>query len=143
MPFPLWLFLSLARRILLRMTGAHAGLISPYATCLSSRYFPVLSIQSPSLPFRETSFSTLNIPLKVTSHTPRITIPSHVLSIIRSLGATRLFANMEYELDELRRDTSLCRLAQESGVKVELFHDRCVVEPGVVVREVSVMGPSG
>jgi deoxyribodipyrimidine photo-lyase len=59
-------------------------------------------------------------------------VPSHVLSLLESFGATQIFANIEYELDELRRDIKLCALAKEKGIKVELFHDRCIVEPGVV-----------
>lgn len=75
----------------------------------------------------------LNIPLYTETHSPRRTVPSRVLEFIKSIGCTQLFANMEYEIDELRRDIKLCQLAQqEQGVSIDVLHDRCVVPPGII-----------
>lgn len=62
-------------------------------------------------------------------------IPSFVLSLCEKYGARSLFANIEYEVDELRRDLELCHLASSQGVPVKLFHNKCVIEPGVIVTK--------
>ena len=44
-----------------------------------------------------------------------------------------MFANIEYEVDELRRDIHVCELANKSKqVKCTFVHDKCVINPGVV-----------
>lgn len=44
-----------------------------------------------------------------------------------------MFANIEYEVDELRRDINLCEIANEAGkVSCTFIHDRCIVSPGDV-----------
>ncbi|KAH7929419.1 hypothetical protein BV22DRAFT_1002728 [Leucogyrophana mollusca] len=81
------------------------------------------------------SLDLLNIPLYTVSHTPRCTLPGRVISLLQSFSCTRLFANFEYELDELRRDREVCRLANELGIKPMFVHDRCIIEPGVVTTK--------
>ncbi|KAG2367271.1 DNA photolyase, FAD-binding/Cryptochrome [Suillus spraguei] len=76
--------------------------------------------------------SKLNIPLYTITHTPRTTVPARVISVLQTLQATRLFANIEYEVDELRRDTEVCSLAKNVGIRPTYVHDRCIIEPGVV-----------
>jgi deoxyribodipyrimidine photo-lyase len=46
-----------------------------------------------------------------------------------------LFANIEYEVDELRRDIKICELAKAQGVKCHLIHDKLVVEPGLSTQQ--------
>ncbi|KAG2116073.1 DNA photolyase, FAD-binding/Cryptochrome [Suillus discolor] len=74
----------------------------------------------------------LNIPLYTLTHTPRKSVPTRVISVLQTLQSTRLFANFEYEVDELRRDTEVCSLAQNAGIRPTYVHDRCIIEPGVV-----------
>ncbi|KAG1752675.1 DNA photolyase, FAD-binding/Cryptochrome [Suillus paluster] len=74
----------------------------------------------------------LNIPLYTITHTPRKTVPTRVISVLQTLQATRLFANIEYEVDELRRDLEVCSLAKNAGIRPAYVHDRCIIEPGVV-----------
>ncbi|KAG1833381.1 DNA photolyase, FAD-binding/Cryptochrome [Suillus variegatus] len=74
----------------------------------------------------------LNIPLYTITHTPRKSVPTRVISVLQTLQSTRLFANFEYEVDELRRDTEVCSLAQNAGIRPTYVHDRCIIEPGVV-----------
>jgi len=81
------------------------------------------------------SLSDLHIPLFVTSHSPRRVIPSYVLSLCDKYGAHALFANIEYEVDELRRDLEICKLALLCGIQVNLLHNKCVIEPGLVVTK--------
>lgn len=51
------------------------------------------------------------------------------------MGATSLFANIEYEVDELRRDTSVCKLSKADGIQATFVHDKCVLEPGVLATK--------
>ncbi|KAF8505635.1 DNA photolyase [Russula emetica] len=74
----------------------------------------------------------LNIPLHVSLHSKRRTLPSHVISLLQSVNAIRLFANIEYEVDELRRDITVCNLAKDRGILPSLFHDKLIVQPGLL-----------
>ena len=65
-------------------------------------------------------------------HDKHRTIPGHVLSVLQTLRASHLFANIEYEVDELQRDLATCKLAKENGIKPVYVHDKCIVEPGVL-----------
>jgi deoxyribodipyrimidine photo-lyase len=80
----------------------------------------------------KTSLTSLNIPLHTVTHTPRRTIPSFVLSLLRTFKATHLYANIEYEVDELRRDIKICELAKAQGIKPVFCHDKCIVAPGII-----------
>lgn len=81
------------------------------------------------------TFSKLDIPLYARIEASRKTVPSSVLSFCETYGATSLFGNIEYEVDELRRDIEICRLAVSKGVQTNFFHNKCVVEPGVIVTK--------
>lgn len=81
------------------------------------------------------SFSELHIPFHVVVHTPRTAIPEFVLSFCEEHGTKALFANMEYEVDELRRDIQTCKLAIPKAIRVEFLHDKCIIEPGAIVTK--------
>ncbi|KAF8165237.1 FAD binding domain of DNA photolyase-domain-containing protein [Crassisporium funariophilum] len=83
----------------------------------------------------KTSFSRLDIPFKIAIQKTRKAIPLFVLSLCEEYGATSLFANIEYEVDELRRDIEICKLATPKGFQVNLFHNKCVLEPGIIVTK--------
>ncbi|TFY67796.1 hypothetical protein EVG20_g3814 [Dentipellis fragilis] len=85
-----------------------------------------------NLSYLKARLADIHVPLYTTVHTPRRTLPSRVLSLLGSWKATRLYANIEYEVDELRRDISVCELAKAKGVKPCFVHDKLVVEPGVL-----------
>ncbi|ELU45586.1 putative DNA photolyase [Rhizoctonia solani AG-1 IA] len=77
----------------------------------------------------------MDIPLYVTSHTPRKTLPDEVIKLARKWNARRIYANIEYQVDELRRDIRLIHLATMASVRAEYFSDRCVVEPGALATK--------
>lgn len=77
----------------------------------------------------------LHIPLYVTSHKPRKTLPEEVIKLSRKWGARRLYASIEYEVDELRRDLRIIHLATMGNIRAEFFSDRCVVEPGALATK--------
>lgn len=69
-----------------------------------------------------------------------------MINLCKEWNASHLYANHEYEVDELRRDTQLCELAQAEGtISTSFFHDYVLVPPGKVVtkdgKSYSVMSP--
>ncbi|CAL1700848.1 unnamed protein product [Somion occarium] len=77
-----------------------------------------------------------HIPLYTITHSPRTTLPDRVLSVLAEWKASHLFANIEYEVDELRRDIKVCELANQSGqVQCTFVHDKCVINPGKVTTK--------
>jgi hypothetical protein len=98
---------------------------------LLSRYSLLLQIHN-SLTSPKSSLAALHIPLHTITHNTRRTLSSHLVTLLRNLNSSHLFANIEYEIDELRRDITVCTLAKEYGIKASFVHDRCVVEPGVI-----------
>ncbi len=77
-----------------------------------------------------------NIPLFIHHHpNNRFKLASTLLTkVLPSLQATHMFGNIEYEVDELRRDIEVVRAghAGEGGAKVKavFVHDRLAVPPG-------------
>ncbi|KAJ3802012.1 DNA photolyase, FAD-binding/Cryptochrome [Lentinula aff. detonsa] len=91
------------------------------------------------------SLAELNIPLYTSSHNVRKTLPAAVLSILQDWKCTSLYGNIEYEVDELRRDAEVCKLAKSKGVRSNFVHNKCIIEPGVITtkenRAYSVYSP--
>lgn len=78
------------------------------------------------------SLDILDIPLHTVSFPKRKSIPSDVLCLVDTWGCNRLYANIEYEVDELRRDIQLCNQGKKTGKQINLFHNKCVIEPNVI-----------
>jgi deoxyribodipyrimidine photo-lyase len=91
-----------------------------------------------SLEVLKTQLERLDIPLWVEVVENRGDIPERIVRLCRQWGTKNVYANMEYEVDELRRDATLVRLAEKVGVAVEVVHDTCVVPPGELVTKVCV-----
>lgn len=87
----------------------------------------------------------LYVPLYITIIEPRQDVPQKVVEILTSWGTNHLFANIEHEVDELRRDLKVLELARERNILVNFLHDTCLVEPGKVLtkegKSYSVFGP--
>ncbi|KAK8058106.1 DNA photolyase [Apiospora phragmitis] len=74
----------------------------------------------------------LGIPLYAETVERRRQVPARIIELLEEWGAGHLFANMEYEVDELRREAKLVRMCAESGIAMEVVHDTCVVPPGAL-----------
>ncbi|KAF4440262.1 deoxyribodipyrimidine photo-lyase [Fusarium austroafricanum] len=72
----------------------------------------------------------LDIPLYVETVEKRKHVPDRILELLDEWGASHLYANMEYEVDELRREAAMVRGLSENGKAFEVVHDTCVVPPG-------------
>jgi deoxyribodipyrimidine photo-lyase len=79
----------------------------------------------------------LNIPLHVVSYDKRLSIPRRLLTELlpNVLKTTHVFANIEYEVDELRRDIACVKLGQQKGIEVTCVHDRLAIPPGIVLSK--------
>lgn len=74
----------------------------------------------------------LDIPLYMETQELRRNVPGRVAELCEQWGASNLFANIEYEVDELRREAKLVRLCSDKGIAFEAVHDTCVVTPGAL-----------
>lgn len=71
----------------------------------------------------------LNIPLHVETVDKRAHVPSRLMELCQSWGAHHVFCNIEYEVDELRREAGLVTSCLGRGISFNAVADRCVVEP--------------
>ncbi|KAK0735182.1 DNA photolyase, FAD-binding/Cryptochrome [Lasiosphaeria miniovina] len=74
----------------------------------------------------------LDIPLWVETVDNRSHVVNRVMDLMGEWGASHLFANIEYEVDELRREAKLVRLFAQKGLVIEVAHDACIVPPGLL-----------
>ncbi|KAK5656931.1 hypothetical protein OQA88_3453 [Cercophora sp. LCS_1] len=72
----------------------------------------------------------LDIPLVVEVVEKRKEVVDRVVEVMERIGARRLFCNIEYEVDELRREAKLAGLLGGKGMVLRAVHDTCVVPPG-------------
>ncbi|KAJ7094646.1 FAD binding domain of DNA photolyase-domain-containing protein [Mycena belliarum] len=79
------------------------------------------------------SLAALHIPLHTSTQPNRRAVPHEFVSFLERVNALTFYANIEYEVDELRRDLQVCDAAKSQGISAKFVHDKCVVEPGVVV----------
>lgn len=72
----------------------------------------------------------LHIPLYVETVEKRRNVEGRILELLGEWGASHLFANVEYEVDELRREARMVRACLEKGIAMDVVPDTCVVRPG-------------
>lgn len=83
-----------------------------------------------TLKILQEDLAALDIPLYVETIEKRQTIPGKILDLLEEWGASHLFANVEYEVDELRREARMVRACLERGIAMDVVPDTCVVSPG-------------
>ncbi|KAF7332011.1 Deoxyribodipyrimidine photo-lyase [Mycena kentingensis (nom. inval.)] len=81
------------------------------------------------------TLAQLHIPLYTVTQDARKEVPNEVIRNLDDLSATALYANIEYEVDELRRDIRICELAKSKNIATKFVHDKCVIEPGLVLTK--------
>jgi deoxyribodipyrimidine photo-lyase len=72
----------------------------------------------------------LDIPLHVVTVEKRKEVPKHILDLCDTYEIKHVFTNIEYEVDELRREAKLTRSCLENGIDFTAVHDDVVVPPG-------------
>jgi len=83
-----------------------------------------------TLEILKADLAELNIPLYVETVEKRKAIPSRIFELCKKWGGSHIYTNIEYEIDELRREALMTRMGVEKGVAVEAVPDTCVVAPG-------------
>jgi deoxyribodipyrimidine photo-lyase len=87
----------------------------------------------------------LDIPLYVETVDKRRKLPGRLIELCEEWGTSHVFCNIEYEVDELRREASLTRECLDKGISFNAVHDSCVVKPGELKsgtgRQLSVYSP--
>ena len=83
-----------------------------------------------TLEILKADLAELDIPLYVETVEKRKGIPDRIFALCNEWGASHLYTNIEYEVDELRREALMTRNGIEKGVAVEAVPDTCVVAPG-------------
>ncbi|ORX96807.1 photolyase [Clohesyomyces aquaticus] len=72
----------------------------------------------------------LGIPLHIEVVEKRRDVPRRVVDLAKEWGAKNVFCNLEYEVDELRREERMVRMLLEEGIAFHPQHDDCVIAPG-------------
>lgn len=76
----------------------------------------------------------LDIPLYAETVEKRKKLPDRLLELCKEWGVKHVYCNMEYEVDELRREAKLTRDCLHAGISFNTVHDTCVVHPGLVTN---------
>lgn len=74
----------------------------------------------------------LDIPLVFLEAAERDEIVPTITKFINDQKVSNVFANYEYEVDELRRDIKILKDAKDASYQVSLRHDQTVMEPGTM-----------
>ena len=83
-----------------------------------------------SLEVVKEDLAELDIPLYIETVDQRKKVPSRILELCSEWKASHLYTNIEYEVDELRREARLIRRGLQEGIAVDALPDTCVVAPG-------------
>lgn len=83
-----------------------------------------------SLEIMKKDLEELGIPLLVTTVEKRKTVPDFLTGLCEKWDIKHIFCNIEYEVDELRREAKMTRSCLEKGINFTAIHDDVVVTPG-------------
>lgn len=86
-----------------------------------------------SLQLLKEQLAKKHIPLAVVTAEERGDKVSTVMEFVQKHDISHIYANLEYEIDELRRDKKLARqVAEQKDLSFAAFHDQTVMEPGLL-----------
>ena len=107
-------------------------LVSPqdYQAHLTSP--PRVDFELRSLQVLKQDLQALDIPLYVATVDDRSNIIQSIVERCTEWGAKHIFCNIEYEVDELRREAKLIKTCLDQGIAFEAIHDDVVVAPGTL-----------
>ena len=98
-----------------------------------------------SLEVLKSDLADLDIPLYVMTVTERRRVPEKIIKKCQEWKANHIFCNIEYEVDELRRESLMTRKCLKQGIDFTAVHDDVVVVPGQLKtgagRQFSVYSP--
>lgn len=70
-----------------------------------------------------------HIPLAIVEAPERRDKTDKLLEFVEDNDISHMYANMEYEIDELRRDIRIAKRIQDKTLSFEILHDETVMEP--------------
>jgi len=82
-----------------------------------------------SLKIMKDELAKINIPLAIAVAEQRKDKSKVVLEFLEKHNVSHLYANFEYEIDEIRRDCKILRGLEQKDTTFTLLHDQTVVEP--------------
>lgn len=86
-----------------------------------------------SLSILKDQLQAKNIPLAIVAAEERSKKRENVMKFIKDHDISHVYANMEYEVDELRRDIGMAKAVQaEKDLSFEVLHDQTAVPPLVI-----------
>lgn len=85
-----------------------------------------------TLKVMQEELADLDIPLYMETVEHRKALPGHLIGLCQKWGAKQVFCNMEYEVDELRREADLTKKCLEQDISFTVLHDDVVVPPGAL-----------
>lgn len=74
----------------------------------------------------------LEVPFVVLKIEKRSGLVPALTEFVEKYDAQRVFANFEYEIDEIRRDIKVVETSGDAGWSLELHHDQTIMEPGLL-----------
>ena len=83
-----------------------------------------------SLEVMKNDLAELDIPLYVETVEKRKDVPTRIVDLCKGWGAKHTFCNIEYEVDELRREALLTKKCLKNDISFTAVHDDVVVPPG-------------
>ncbi|TID19755.1 Deoxyribodipyrimidine photo-lyase [Venturia nashicola] len=83
-----------------------------------------------SLEIMKRDLEELGIPLLVTIVEKRKSVPDFLIGFCEKWDVKHVFCNIEYEVDELRREAKMTRACLEKGINFTAINDDVVVTPG-------------
>ncbi|MDQ8038230.1 MAG: deoxyribodipyrimidine photo-lyase [Pedobacter sp.] len=87
-----------------------------------------------SLSALKTTLEALNIPLLLL-HSPDFdSLPAEMAKLASQHDITTVFANRQYEINEVARDEKTAAALAKADIDLQLFHDQCIVPPGKVLK---------
>ncbi|KAL6246219.1 hypothetical protein RBB50_006454 [Rhinocladiella similis] len=92
-----------------------------------------------NLGLMQSELEKLDIPLVFLEARERDEIVPTIVNFIRDNDVSHVFANYEYEIDELRRDIGVLKAgpggSSSKAFRVSFHHDQTVVEPGTMLTD--------
>lgn len=87
-----------------------------------------------NLRLMQKELADLNIPLVIVEADGRADIVPSAVKFLKDNDVSHVFANYEYEVDELRRDIKFVQQSKDQAV-ASLHHDQTVIEPGTMTTD--------
>lgn len=105
-------------------------LISPQDFQAHFTSAPRVDFELRTLAVLREDLAALDVPLHIETVEKRKNVPARMVELAEEWGAKHVFCNVEYEVDELRREAKLVRRYADKGIDFQAVDDDVIVPPG-------------